>query len=355
MKPGLHWNGFPWQVTDWAKHIQLLHACGFTWATYLVRPSHSDDGRSFRDPGHPIFHKLKDAGFKVRLWVVSDVKHCRWAPKEVCITTGQASANSPDLDINLHEGREFLRRFTDMVSQSGLPEQADAVACAWSGTFEIDQRLWRATPLDIINGRGYTYAALRYMVGTLAVRTPGSAVRPFCGAQRGSLSHGQPGRCNYSPRPPVPLPMQAETAMWLADAVPWERWYAGKRVTDDELEFLAFGSALARGTNIPLIVNEHDDPEATASPQMLYAKAKVLLRAGIHPAIIDARPEQILAMRHTLNAIAALCEDTPAPAAADPVVLSGGLETAFRQWREAGGSRETCAPVKWLMPAKPDG
>lgn len=349
-KPALHWNGFPWQVADWTKHIQLLRACGFTWATYLIRPSNSDDGKTFRDPGHALFHKLKDAGFRVRLWVVGDVKGCRWVPPGVAITSGQASPSNPDLDISKDAGRDFLRRFTDMVAESGLPQQADAIACAWSGTFEIDQRLWTGSLTDIIHGRGYTYAALRSMVGALAVRASGSAVRPLCGAQRGSLSHAQPGRCNYYPWGPVPLPMGAESAMWLADAVPWQRWYFGRRVTEDELEFLAFGSALARGTNIPLIVNEHDDPDATASPRLLYQKARVLLAAGVHPAIIDARPEQILAMRDTLNAIASLCEATPEPKPVRPLSVWGTLEMAFKAWKKAGGSVEKCVPVRWMLP-----
>lgn len=336
MKPSLHWNGFPWQVKDWGAHVELLQGCGFTWATHLVRPSM---GMNWR---FDVFDTLADAGLKVRLWVVADVKNVPFCPRSIIITDGEATPDNPDLDISKRKAINYVKEFCERVVACGLLLNADAVACAWSGTFEVDQRLWHGTPNENHAGQKAVYETLRQMVGRLAPS------QPLCGGQRGSLWHAQPGRCNYAPDSTLPLPLKSEKALWLADAIPWTRFGGQHSGIADELEALAFGCDLARGTGAEMIVNEHDDPQQIEPESRVFEKARLLVDHGVHPAFIDATYEQILARRAMYNAIASYCAAAPDmnPVTDAPWVY-GPLLQAFAQWKALGGGKSKSVPVRW--------
>lgn len=333
MKPSLHWNGFPWQVEDWDAHAELLSGCGFTWATHLVRPS--------MDWRHDIFDTLANEALCIRLWVVADVKNVLSCPKSI-ISIDPKEPDRPDLDISKLKGLNYVKTFCDRVVASGLPAQADAIACAWSGTFEVDQRLWHGKPDEIGRAQVAVYETLRQMMGRFVPE------QKLCGGQRGSLWHAQPGRCNYAPDSPLPLPLKSEKALWLADAIPWTRFGGQHSGIADELEALAFGCDLARGTGAEMIVNEHDDPQQIEPESRVFEKARLLVDHGVHPAFIDATSEQILGRRSMYNAIASYCAAAPdVKAEEDAPWVYGPLLQAFAQWKALGGGRSKPVPVRW--------
>lgn len=345
----LHWNGFPWQVSNWDDHVALLKACGVTWVTHLVRPNQSPDA-ALANFELERLAMLREAGFKIRLWVVADPKECAWVDPHIVKIDAPASPTSPDLIVTDARCGFFLRHFAWLVRRYGIPPQADAIALAWSGTFEIDERLW-ASPEKQPAARDAVAVALRVMIRALGRRAMVNGARPRVpiGAQRGSLSHGQGGRCNYYVGSPQ-LPVIRETATWLADVTPWDRWYGGGRVTNSETEFLAFGSDLARGTQIPFIVNEHDDPAMVDSDLLLLDKATVLVSRGIAPAIIDASYAQLQARQSVLNDIADLCAQAPRAVEYAPAqTVTGTLAQAFSQWQGLGGDEATCVPIRWMF------
>lgn len=168
------------------------------------------------------------------------------------------------------------------------------------------------------------------------------------GWQWGGRWHAQPGRCNYAPDSTLPLPLKSEKALWLADAIPWTRFGGQHSGIADELEALAFGCDLARGTGAEMIVNEHDDPQQIEPESRVFEKARLLVDHGVHPAFIDATYEQILARRAMYNAIASYCAAAPDmnPVTDAPWVY-GPLLQAFAQWKALGGGKSKSVPVRW--------